>query len=60
MKTIKTAILLVTVLSLALVWAQDAPTPGTSLHLAALLGDLAAVQQHIEAGTNLDQKDDFG
>ncbi|WP_175491417.1 serine hydrolase [Lutimaribacter saemankumensis] len=32
----------------------------TPLHMAALLGDLSAVEKHIEAGTDLDQRDDFG
>lgn len=34
--------------------------PAVSLHMAALEGDLAAVQQHIAAGTDLDQADAYG
>jgi len=34
--------------------------PSTGIHAAALLGDLDAIQQHIKAGTNLNEKDDYG
>jgi len=34
--------------------------PATSLHLAALQGDLETVRQHIAAGTGLDEKDAYG
>jgi CubicO group peptidase (beta-lactamase class C family) len=60
MKAVKTSLLVSTLLTLLPVWAQDGPTPSTNLHLAAILGDVAAVQQHIAAGTDLDQKDAFG
>ena len=60
MRTVGTIVLVATLFALSLAWAQGALTPSTNLHLAALLGDVAAVQQHIEAGADLDQKDDFG
>lgn len=60
MRGVEAAVLVATLLALSLAWVQGPLTPGTDLHLAALLGDVAAVQQHIAAGTDLDQKDDFG
>lgn len=35
-------------------------TPTVGLHEAAMLGNLEAVRQHIEAGSNLDEKDAYG
>lgn len=34
--------------------------PGTDIHTAALTGNLKAVQQHIAAGTDLNEKDPYG
>ena len=34
--------------------------PAIPLPMAVVAGDLAAVEQHIEAGTDLDRRDDFG
>jgi ankyrin repeat protein len=34
--------------------------PAMDLHAATFMGDLKAVQQHISAGTDLNQKDDYG
>ena len=47
-------------LETASVLAQSSTPPGMSLHAAALQGDLDAVQQHIEAGSDLDKKDAYG
>ena len=60
MRGIKKAVLVAILLALSPAWAQGALTPSTNLHLAALLGDVAAVQQHIATGTDLDERDDFG
>ena len=38
----------------------DGEAPDTPLHLAVITGDIVAVRQHIEAGTDLNQRDDFG
>lgn len=35
-------------------------TPATDIHTATFMGDLSAVRQHIEAGTDLDKKDAYG
>ena len=34
--------------------------PSMDIHAATFMGDLKAVQQHIKAGTDLNQKDDYG
>lgn len=34
--------------------------PGVSLHLAALQGNMGAVRQHVEAGSDLNEKDAYG
>lgn len=39
---------------------QASGQPATSLHLAALQGDLEAVRQHIDAGSDLNAKDAYG
>ena len=41
-------------------FGQDKSPPNVSLHFAALQGNLEAVKQHIEAGSDLNQKDQFG
>ena len=69
MRRAGTAILIVTLLALSVPGTaaysseekRDTPSPpGVSLHLAALQGDLEAVRQHIEAGSDLNEKDQFG
>ena len=69
MKTVIIALLAISMFSLAACGTQDkaavqeekspAP-PGVSLHIAALQGNLAAVRQHIQAGSDLNQKDQYG
>ncbi|MDQ2091788.1 serine hydrolase [Marimonas arenosa] len=59
MKMLVLTIALVALLSPADVLADNEP-PGMPLPLAVLTGDIAAVEQHIEAGTDLNQRDDFG
>ncbi len=69
MKTVTTAMLAVTVFVAAGYGMQEtsleekgqrSKPPGVSLHLAALQGDIDAVRRHIEAGSDLNQKDMFG
>lgn len=40
--------------------AQKKEAPQRSLHEAAYMGDVALIQAHIAAGSDLNQKDDFG
>ncbi|KPJ90001.1 MAG: hypothetical protein AMS18_11840 [Gemmatimonas sp. SG8_17] len=40
--------------------AQDNGTPGVNIHMAALQGDVAAIRLHIEAGSDLNEKDPYG
>ena len=41
--------------------SQTSPKPpGMDIHTATFLGNLKAVQQHIKAGSNLDEKDEYG
>jgi CubicO group peptidase (beta-lactamase class C family) len=44
----------------SLLFAQDTPAPKVGLHLATLQGDADTVRQHIEAGSDLDDKDAYG
>ena len=39
---------------------QKVSAPSLDIHTAAYLGDLNGVRQHIKAGTDLDQKDQYG
>lgn len=59
MKMLSLAFAFMFLMNSASVHAGSEP-PGTPLHLAVIMGDVAAVRQHIEAGTDLDQRDDFG
>ena len=38
----------------------DSDPPGTGIHTAAFMGDLDVIQQHIKAGSNLNEKDEYG
>jgi ankyrin repeat protein len=60
MKTVMTVILVVSLLTAAGCEKQENPTPRTSFHLAALQGRIDAVQQHIKAGSDLNEKDEYG
>jgi CubicO group peptidase (beta-lactamase class C family) len=60
MKTITTATLVATLLAPFPLFGQETPTPTASIHVAALQGDLDAVRQHIEAGSDLNRKDQWG
>jgi len=65
MKTVTTAILTVILLTVAGCPKQENPDeekrpPRIGLHVAALQGNLDAVQQHINAGSDLNKKDAYG
>ncbi len=60
MKTITTAILVVSLLIAANCVKQENPTPRVSLHAAALQGSIDVIRQHIKAGSELNEKDVYG
>jgi len=60
MKTVMTVILVVSLLTVAGCEKQENPTPRISLHLAALQGRIDAIRQHIKAGSDLNEKDEYG
>ncbi|MFC1726805.1 ankyrin repeat domain-containing protein [candidate division KSB1 bacterium] len=65
MKTLTTAILIAALLAAAGCGQQKnsdtAPKPpGVSLQIAALQGNVDAVRQHIKAGSELNEKDEYG
>jgi len=75
-KKLATAMLVIAFFTTNLCWGQQEKTakrqkqsstskstvkpPSMDIHTASLLGDLKAIQQHIEAGTDLDAKDPYG
>ena len=42
------------------VTSEPAAPPSVGLHEAAFLGDVESIRQHVEASSNLDEKDSFG
>ena len=60
MKTAPKAMLVATLLMPLAACAQDNGTPGVDIHMAALQGDVAAIRLHIEAGSDLNEKDPYG
>ncbi|MHC4325538.1 MAG: ankyrin repeat domain-containing protein [Planctomycetota bacterium] len=60
MKTLTTALLVVSLLSVAGCRKQENPTPHVSLHIAALQGNVDAIRRHIDAGSDLNEKDAYG
>ncbi len=60
MKTITAVILVVSVLTVVDCGKQENPTPRINLHLAALQGRVDAIRQHIKAGSDLNEKDEYG
>ena len=64
-KTITAATLIVTLLTVAGCRKQESSDreempPGVSLHVAALQGNLDAIRRHINAGSDLNEKDAYG
>jgi len=60
MKTVTTAILVISLLAAAGCAKQENPAPRISLHAAALQGNVDVIRQHIKAGSGLDKKDMYG
>ncbi len=60
MKTVKTLILIVSLLSVVGCGKQENPTPRINLHLAALQGRVDAIRLHIKAGSDLNEIDEYG
>jgi hypothetical protein len=60
MRTVTTAMIVVTLLTPLLVCGHENPTPNVSLHVAALQGNIEAIRQHIKAGSDLNEKDAYG
>jgi CubicO group peptidase (beta-lactamase class C family) len=69
MKTVRTAMLVITLLIVvgsgmqvhsSEEKGQPSKPPGVSIHMAALLGDIDAIRQHIRAGSDLNEKDAWG
>ncbi len=60
MKMFLCALLAFILFTQAPVYGQDTSTPDVNLHMAVLQGNLDAVQQHIEAGSDLNARDAYG
>jgi len=62
MKTATPAMHAVTFLLLAVlpVCGQENQTPSVNIHLAALQGNVATIRQHIDAGSDLNERDPYG
>jgi len=60
MKTKPKAMLAITLLIALAACVQDNSRPGVGIHLAALQGNVEVIRQHIEAGSDLNEKDDYG
>lgn len=58
MKTVTTAMLVATLLTVAGCGKRE--TPSVSLHIAALQGNIDAIEQHIKTGSDLNKKDAYG
>ena len=57
MKALTTAIFIVTLVIVTGCGKQENPAPKVDLHMAAITGNLEAIQQHIKAGSDLDTKE---
>ena len=53
-------LLLTTIAAVLLVGCGPPETPGISIHIAAINGDIEAIKQHLAAGTDVNAKTDVG
>ncbi len=61
MKTVSLCMLILTILTLTSCGGQESEgPPSVDLHMAALKGDIETIRQHIKAGSDLNEKDQFG
>jgi len=60
MKKTATALVIVVLLLYAGCAKKENPPPKVDLHTATITGNLEAVEQHIKAGTDLNEKDMYG
>ena len=60
MKKATDIILLVILISTSNIYGQENSVPVKNLYLASLQGDIAAVNKYIEAGSDLNKKDQYG
>jgi len=60
MKSFVVSILIIAFLSAFSCARQENPAPNVDLHTAAATGNLKAIQQHIKAGSDLNEKDMYG
>jgi hypothetical protein len=60
MKSASKTMLVAALLTPLAACAQDNATPGVAIHMASLQGDVVAIQQHIAAGSDPNEKDQYG
>lgn len=60
MKTVTTAVLVISLLIASGCEKQENPIPHVGLHIAALQGNIEAIRQHIKAGSDLNEIDEYG
>ena len=60
MKAASAALLAITLFTAVAYGQQASGPPPVDIHVAALQGNTHAIRQHVEAGSDLDEKDDFG
>ena len=60
MKKVVTTVLIVSIITLLGYCKQENRTPHVNLHIAALQGNVDEVQNHIKAGSDLNEKDEYG
>jgi len=60
MKKTLTSMVLIILLAPSVIFGQEAVSPEVSLHMAVLTGDTDAVGRHIEAGSDLNERDAYG
>jgi CubicO group peptidase (beta-lactamase class C family) len=60
MKSATAAVFAMMLLAVVAYGQQASGPPPVDIHMAALQGNTEAIRRHIEAGSDLDEKDDFG